>query len=65
MHFNSSCSYTALAMLLSGKGVDTEDTAIALEIGLPWLFAKEEGYFLAGAMLQGAKWFDHFLNPRG
>ena len=65
MHFNSSCSYTALAMLLSEKGINTEDTEIALEIGLPWMFDKEDGYFLAGAMLQGAKWFDLFLNPRG
>ena len=65
MNFNSSCSYTALAMLLSDKGIDTEDTEIALEIGLPWMFEKEDGYFLAGAMLQGAKWFDLFLNPRG
>ena len=66
MHFNSSCSYAALAMLLSDKGIDTEDTEIAMEIGLPWMFEKEDdGYFLAGAMLQGAKWFDLFLNPRG
>ncbi len=60
MHFNSSCSYTALAMLLSDKGIDTEDTDIALEIGLPWMFDREEGYYLAGPMLQGAKWFDLF-----
>ena len=31
MHFNSSCSYTALAMLLEEKGISTEDTDIALE----------------------------------
>ena len=65
MHFNSSCSYTALAMLLEEKGIDTEDTDIALEIGLPWMFDKEDGYYLAGPMLQGAKWFDLFLTPRG
>ena len=65
MHFNSSCSYAALAMLLDEKGIDTEDTDIALEIGLPWMFDREDGYYLAGPMLQGAKWFDLFLNPRG
>lgn len=65
MHFNSSCSYTALAMLLSEKGIDTEDEKIALEISLPWMFEKDDGYFLSGAMLQGAKWFDLYLNPRG
>jgi hypothetical protein len=47
-------------MLLSDKGIDTEDTDIALEIGLPWMFDREEGYYLAGPMLQGAKWFDLF-----
>ena len=65
MHFNSSCSYTALAMLLEEKGIETEDTEIALEMGLPWLFAKEGDEYLAGPMLQGAKWFDLYLNPKG
>ena len=65
MHFNSSCSYTALAMLLKEKGINTEDTEIALEMGLPWLFAKEGDEYLAGPMLQGAKWFDLYLNPKG
>ena len=65
MHFNSSCSYTALAMLLEGKGIDTEDTDIVLEIGLPWIFDKKDDCFLAGPNLQGAEWFDIYLNPRG
>ncbi len=65
MHFNSSCSYTALAMLLEEKGISTEDTDIALEIGLPWFFDKKEDCFLAGPNLQGAEWFDIYLNPRG
>lgn len=65
MHFNSSCSYTALAMLLEEKEIETEDTEIALEMGLPWLFAKEGEEYLAGPMLQGAKWFDLYLNPKG
>lgn len=65
MHFNSSCSYTALAMLLEEKRIDTEDTEIALEMGLPWLFAKEGDEYLAGPMLQGAKWFDLYLKPKG
>ena len=65
MHFNSSCSFTALAMLLEEKGIDTEDTEIALEMGLPWLFAEKEGAFLSGPMLQGNEWFKIFLYPRG
>lgn len=65
MHFRASCSYTALAELLAAKGVDTEDFRIALEMKLPWLFAKEEDVYLAGPMLQGAKWFDLWLKPRG
>ncbi len=65
MHFNSSCSYTALAMLLEEKGINTEDTDIALEIGLPWIFDKTEESFITGPNLQGAEWFDIYLNPRG
>ena len=65
MHFKSSCSYTALAAILEEQGVDTEDTQIALEIKLPWLFARDGDTFLAGPMLQGAKWFDLWLAPRG
>lgn len=65
MHFNSSCSYAALAMLVSEYGIETEDVNIALEMGLPWLFAKEDDVFLAGPGLQRAKWFDLYLNPRG
>lgn len=65
MHFNSSCSYTALAMLLEDRGIDTEDTEIVLEEGLPWIFAEEDDCFCTGAMLQGKKWFDLYLNPRG
>ncbi len=65
MHFNSSCSYAALAMLVSEYEIETEDVNIALEMGLPWLFDKEDDVFLAGPGLQGAKWFDLYLNPRG
>ena len=42
MHFNSSCSYTALAILLEDKGIETEDVDISIEIGLPWIFASGE-----------------------
>ena len=55
MHFNSSCSYAALAMLASEYGIDTEDVNIALEMGLPWLFDKEGDYFLAGPNLQACR----------
>ena len=65
MHFKASCSYTALAELLELEGLDTEDDQIALDVGLPWIFAKDGDSYLAGPMLQGAKWFDLWLKPRG
>ena len=65
MHFNSSCSYAALAAIMELNGVDTEDYKIALELKLPWLFSKEDGGYCSGPMLQGAKWFNLWLAPRG
>lgn len=65
MHFKASCSYTTLAAIMELKGVDTEDYKIALEIKLPWLFSKEDGAYISGPMLQGAKWFNLWLVPRG
>lgn len=65
MHFRASCSYAGLANLLELAGVDTEDSRIALEMKLPYLFAKEGGGFVAGPMLQGAQWMDLWLRPRG
>lgn len=65
MHFKASCSYAALAAIMELNGVDTEDYKIALEIKLPWLFAKEDGAYRSGPMLQGAKWFNLWLLPRG
>ena len=65
MHFIASCSYCALAELLETMGLETEDVQIAREIGLPWLFAKEDDTYLSGPMLQGKRWFDLWLNPRG
>lgn len=65
MHFRASCSYAALANLLELQGYDTEDTIIALEMELPKLFSKEDGAFLSGPMLQGAKWFNLWLVPHG
>ena len=65
MHFKASCSYAALAAIMELLGVDTEDYQIALEIKLPWLFSKEDGAYSSGPMLQGAKWFNLWLLPRG
>ena len=65
MHFKASCSYTALANLLELEGLDTEDDQIALDMGLPWIFARDGDTYLAGPMLQGAKWFDLWLKPKG
>lgn len=65
MHFRASCSYAALASIMEQKGIDTEDFQIALEMKLPWLFAKEGASYVSGPMLQGARWFDLWLLPRG
>ena len=65
MTFNSSCSFAGLANLLAFYGVDTEDYEIALGMELPYLFAYEDSRYLSGPMLQGAKWFDLYLNPLG
>lgn len=65
MHFKASCSYAALAAMMEKRGVDTEDCQIALDVKLPWLFSKEDGAYISGPMLQGAKWFDLWLLPRG
>lgn len=65
MHFNSSCSYCALAYILSSFSIEVEDTDIALKIGLPYIFAIEKDEYLAGPMLQSSKYFNLFLNPLG
>ncbi|MBQ7599628.1 MAG: hypothetical protein IJU57_03035 [Clostridia bacterium] len=65
MHFNSSCSYAALATIMEFNGADTEDYIIALEIKLPYLFSKEDGAYISGPMLQSAKWFNLWLVPQG
>ena len=65
MTFNFSCSYAGLANLLALHGLDTEDRTIALDMGLPYLFALEDRRYAAGPMLQGKRWFDLFLLPRG
>ena len=65
MTFNSSCSYAGLANLLSYYGVDEEDRTIAMKMGLPYLFAYEDGRYLSGPMLQGARWFSLYLRPIG
>ena len=51
--------------MLSAFGIDTEDRGIALQMGLPYFFAYEDGAYLAGPSLQSAKWFNLYLNPRG
>lgn len=65
MHFRASCSYTALALILEFNGIETEDYKIAKDIFLPWLFTKEDDSYISGPMLQGAKWFNLWLLPRG
>ena len=59
--FNSGCAYAGLANLLEVRGVDTTDRQIALDMGLPYLFAREGEHFLSGPMLQSAAWFALYL----
>lgn len=65
MTFNSSCSYAGVANMLAQYGMDTEDRTIAQEMRLPYLFAKEDGAYHAGPMLQSAPWFHLYLHPIG
>ena len=65
MTFNSSCSFAGLANLLSLHGIETEDREIALRMHLPYLFARRGDGYLSGPMLQGAEWFNLYLNPLG
>ena len=65
MTFNSSCSYAGIANMLEQYGFETSDASIALAIKLPYLFTCCDGVYLSGPMLQGAQWFDLFLNPIG
>ncbi|TVP94192.1 MAG: hypothetical protein EA374_07165 [Acholeplasmatales bacterium] len=64
MSFNRSCSYTCLAYMIEDYDLDYTDKNIAIEMKLAYLFyngAKNNEY-LSGAMLQGKRWFDLFLN---
>ncbi|MBR5230871.1 MAG: hypothetical protein IKW00_01335 [Clostridia bacterium] len=65
MTFNSSCAYAGIANMLAQEGLHMEDRDIALAMKLPYLFAYEDGAYLAGPMLQSAKWFDLALVPLG
>ena len=65
MTFNSSCSYAGVANMLAQYGVDTDDRTIAQRMMLPYLFAKEDGEYHSGLMLQSAQWFNLFLHPIG
>ncbi|MGL5677964.1 MAG: hypothetical protein ACRDDX_16315 [Cellulosilyticaceae bacterium] len=67
MHFNMSCPYAALANLLEAMEVEVEDFEIVKAIGLPYVFQydEEDATYVAGPLLQGKKWFDYYLEPRG
>ena len=65
MTFNSSCSYAGVANMLAQYGVETDDRTIARKMMLPYLFAKEDGAYLSGPMLQSADWFNLYLHPIG
>lgn len=65
MTFNSSCSFAGIANMLEYYKIDVSDRDIALGMGLPFLFSKEENTYLAGPMLQSSQWFNLYLNPIG
>lgn len=65
MTFNSSCSYAGVANMLEQYHFTTNDRTIALTMKLPYLFAYENGIYMAGPMLQSADWFNLYLNPIG
>lgn len=65
MTFNSSCAFAGVANMLEFYGVDVEDRNIALAMKLPFLFAKENGAYISGPMLQSAQWFNLYLNSVG
>lgn len=65
MTFNSSCSFAGIANMLEHYGIDVSDRDIALGMKLPFLFAKEEGEYKGGPMLQSAPWFNIYLKTIG
>lgn len=65
MTFNSSCSYAGVANMLEQYGVDSDDRSIAMGMKLPYLFARKDGAYKAGPMLQSAEWFNLYLHPIG
>ncbi|XFA99580.1 hypothetical protein ACAG96_03105 [Candidatus Izemoplasma sp. B36] len=64
MSFNRSCSYTCLAYMIEDYDLDYTDKDIAIEIKLAYLFYNDtrNNEYLSGAMIQGKRWFDLFLN---
>lgn len=65
MTFNSSCAFAGVANMLLQFGIDVEDRQIALGMELPYLFDWNEKSYLAGPMLQEARWFNLYLNTLG
>lgn len=64
MSFNRSCSYTCLAYMIGDFGLNYTDKDIAIEMKLAYIFYNDSknNEYLSGAMLQGKRWFDLFLN---
>lgn len=64
MSFNRSCSYACLAYMIEDYDLDYTDKDIAIEMKLAYLFYNDtkNDEYLSGAMLQGKRWFDLFLN---
>lgn len=65
MTFNSSCSFAGIANMLERMGHDYEDYQVAAGMELPYIVARDNGGYIAGAMLQEKKYFDIFLKKIG
>ena len=61
MTFNSSCSFAGIANMLERMGYAYEDYQVAAGMELPYIVARDNGGYIAGAMLQEKKYFDIFL----
>ena len=65
MTFNSSCSFAGIANMLERMGYAYEDYQVAAGMELPYIVARDNGGYIAGAMLQEKKYFDIFLKKIG
>jgi len=66
-HYNNSCASACLAMLLSHRGIDKQDTDVIIETEMPYLIRlhQESKSYEAGVLVQGKRYFDIMLKRYG